>query len=63
MCMLLTKILYILDEDIGCLRKDNKYFRVFVKVNKDFDTKNLIIPETVYLDNVIKFSKLLNFIE
>lgn len=49
MCMLLTKISYILDEDIGCLRKDNKYFSVFVKVNKDFDTKNLIIPETVYL--------------
>lgn len=61
MCMLLTKILYILDEDIGCLRKDNKYFRV--KINKDFDTKNLIIPERVYLDNVIKFSKLVNFIE
>lgn len=63
MCMLLTKILYILDEDIGCLRKDNKYFRAFVKINKDFDTKNFIIPERVYLDNVIKFSKLVNFIE
>lgn len=63
MCILLTKILYILDEDIGCLRKDNKYFRLFVKINKDFDTKNLIISETVYLYNVIKFSKLVNFIE